>query len=60
MNKLWNNLQDKLSDAYAMIKEGDDPDNDRVDKYHQKRSDGNIKHGNDILYINIIVKHSAR
>ncbi len=60
VNKLWNRLQDKFSYAYAMIKEGDDPDNDRVDKYHQKRSDGNVKHGRDTLYVNIIVKHSAR
>lgn len=57
---IWHKLQDKLSDAYVLIKEGDDDNNHRVDKYKMKRSDGELKHDDNTIYINVIVKHSTQ
>ena len=59
-NKLWNKLQDKLAETYDLIKDGDDHHNENVDKYKVRKPDGEMKLDGDTLYVNVIVKQSAK
>lgn len=58
-NNILRKIQNKLSDAYFIIKEGDDQ-NQLVDKYKWRKPDSEIKHDDDTTYINVIVKHSTK
>jgi len=60
--KIWSKLQNKLTDAYILIKEGDHVHTARTDKYKTKnRRDhlNGIKCDDGTMYINVIVKPSA-
>jgi hypothetical protein len=56
-------IQNKLSHAYTLIKEGDMHERERSDQYnfrrHQNHLSGDIRLDSETQYINIIVKHSV-
>eukprot|EP00557_Chaetoceros_sp_GSL56_P002126 CAMPEP_0176500110 /NCGR_PEP_ID=MMETSP0200_2-20121128/13338_1 /TAXON_ID=947934 /ORGANISM="Chaetoceros sp., Strain GSL56" /LENGTH=611 /DNA_ID=CAMNT_0017898679 /DNA_START=804 /DNA_END=2640 /DNA_ORIENTATION=+ len=57
-------IQNKLSHAYTLIKEGDMHERERSDQYNYRRNQnylsGEIRLDSETLYINIIVKHSVK
>ena len=55
-------IQNKLSDAYTLIKEGDSNEHQHVDQYDSRRrhyGSSDVRHDAETQYINIIVKHSG-
>ena len=64
--KTWNSIKHRFEHAYELIKEGPVSDMDEMD--HMKKSKdgksaksmGNIKHGKNTLYVNVVVKNSVQ
>ena len=57
---IWRKVQNRLADAYLLIKEGDDDHNESRDKYASSRYDDEVKIDDDTIYINVVVKQCAK
>ncbi len=62
-SKFISKIQNKISDAYTLIKEGGIDEQERVDQYNisrgQHQGSNEFRHDSETTYINIVVKHSV-
>lgn len=64
--KSWNAVKHRFEHAYELIKEGPSSDVDGIDNIKKSKVDnnskmlGDIKHGPNTLYINVVVKNSVQ
>ena len=64
--KSWNAVKHRFEHAYELIKEGASSDVDGIDHIKKSKVDknskmlGDIKHGPNTLYINVVVKNSVQ